>query len=123
MGADSVAAWLGALVLGALSFTPAVMAPTWKARDVAGRVARLSLPASLLVAVWTTLSTLELTPPPGGVLLWACYPALLAAVGLAAWGVGLGLRRVVWHWLGVRVPHLATLALGAGSVAFALAVR
>lgn len=123
MGADTIAAWLGALLVAALSFTPVIMAPTREAREMAGRVALLSLPAALLAAAWSTLSSLGLTPPPGGVFLWLLWPPAVAQVGLAAWGVGLTLRWLAAYWLGWRVPHAATVVLGAGSAALMLIVR
>ncbi len=123
MGADCAAAWLGMLLVSCLSFAPAHMAPNERTRVIAGRVARLSLPASLVAAVWTTLSSLDLTPPPGGVFMWALYPLLLAALGLAAWGAGLIAAAAVRYWLGWRVPQIAPLMLGAGSVLLMVAVR
>ncbi|TLM87869.1 MAG: hypothetical protein FDZ75_06950 [Actinobacteria bacterium] len=123
MGADCTAAWLGALLVTALSFVPAIMAPTLQARRLAGRVARLSLPASLAVAVWATLSSLQLTPPPGGVVVSVAYPLLLAPVGLAAWGLGLLGRETLARVLGVRVPYAAALVVGIASVAAVAVVR
>jgi len=123
MGADGVAAWLGASIIAVLSFAPAIMAPTREAREWSGSVARLSLPAAALAALWTTLSVFELTPPPGGVLLWVLYPPLLALVGLATWGLGLLARWTAHYWLGWRIPSTAAALLGVGSVALALVVR
>jgi hypothetical protein len=123
MGADGVAAWLGAIVLSALSFVPAIMAPTYQARDVAGRVARLSLTVTLLTVLWTTLSTLQLAPPQGGVFASALSVLLVVPVGLSVWGVGLVLRAVVRRWLGLRVPGGLTLALGVCSAALILVAR
>jgi len=123
MGADCVAAWLGAFVLSALSFVPAMMAPTYQARDVAGRVARLSLAATTVTVLWTTLSTLQLAPPQGGAFAFGLSALLVVPVGLAVWGAGLVLRAGVRRWLGVRVPHGVTLALGVCSAALILVVR
>ena len=123
MGADCVAAWLGALVLSALSFVPAIMAPTYKARDVAGRVARLSLAVTLFTVLWTTLSALQLAPPQGGVVASGLSLLLVVPVGLSVWGVGLLLRSAARRWLGWRVPNGLTLALGVCSAALMLVVR
>jgi hypothetical protein len=123
MGADCAAAWLGALVLTASSFVPAIMAPTFKARDAAGRVARLSLPVTALAVLWTTLSTLQLAPPQGGAFAYVVSLLLMAPVALSAWGAGLIARAALRYWLGWRVPHGATLALGICSVALMLVVR
>jgi len=123
MGADCTAAWLGVLLLTALSFVPANMASTWKAREYAGRLARLSLPASVFVALWTTLSTLQLTPPPGGVLLSLATIPLVIAVALSAWGVGLIVAAAAERWLGWHVPQMISLAVGAAAAAFVLVVR
>jgi hypothetical protein len=123
MGADCVAAWLGALVLSALSFVPAIMAPTYRARDVAGGVARLSLSVTTFTVLWTTLSTLQLAPPQGGVFSFALSALLVFPVGLSVWGIGLMLRFAARRWLGVRVPHGLTLALGVCSAALVLVVR
>lgn len=123
MGADCVAAWLGALVLSALSFVPAIMAPTYQARDVAGRVARLSLAVTGFTVLWTTLTTLQLAPPQGGVFASALSSLLVVPVGLSAWGFGLLLRSGVRRWLGWRLPHGTTLALGVCSAALVLVAR
>jgi len=123
MGADCVAAWLGAIVLSVLSFTPAYMAPTYEARSVAGRAARLSLPVSAFAVIWTTLSAMQLAPPQGGVVAYGLSVALMVPVALSAWGAGLILRAAARYWLGWRVPHVLTLALGAGSVAMMLMVH
>jgi len=123
MGADCVAAWLGAIVLSVLSFVPANMAPTYEARYAAGRVARLSLPVSAFAVIWTTLFTMQLAPPQGGVVAFGVSLLLLVPVGLSAWGVGLMLRWAARYWLGWRIPHVLTLALGVGSVAVMLAVH
>jgi len=123
MGADCVAAWLGALVLSALSFVPAIMAPTYEARDVAGRAARLSLPVTAVAVLWTTLSTLQLAPPQGGVVAFGLSLVLMVPVALSAWGLGLAARTGLRRWLGWRLPYGATLALGACSVALMLVAR
>ncbi len=123
MGADCVAAWLGALVLSTLSFVPAIMAPTYQARDVAGRVARLSLAVTLFTVLWTTLSALQLAPPQGGVVASGLSSLLVVPVGLSVWGVGLLLRAAARRWLGWRVPNGLTLALGVCSAALVLVVR
>jgi len=123
MGADCVAAWLGALVLFAMSFVPAIMAPTYQAREVAGRAARLSLPVILVTVVWTTLSTLQLAPPQGGVFAFGLSALLVVPTGLAVWGAALLVRAAARRWLGVRVPHALTLALGVCSAAAILVVR
>jgi len=123
MGADVSAAWLGVFLVSTLSFVPAMMAPTEKARDVAGRLARLSLPVSVAFALWTTLSALSLAPPPGGVVMYAAYPLLVAPALLAAWGIGLASRWAVAYWLGWSAPPFTAVLMAAGSVAFVLAVR
>lgn len=123
MGADCTAAWLGALLVTGLSFVPAIMAPTRRARDLAGLAARLSLPASLGAAVWSTLATLEVTPPPGGVFVSAVYPVLLVPVGLAAWGIGLVASDAAARALRVRVPTALAAVLGVGSVVLMLAAK
>ena len=123
MGADCVAAWLGAIVLSVLSFVPATMAPTYEARYMAGRVARLSLPVLAFTVIWTTLATMQLAPPQGGVVAYALSALLMVPVALSAWGVGLMLRAAARYWLGWRVPHILTLVLGAGSVAVMLTLH
>lgn len=123
MGADCTAAWLGALLITALSFVPATMAPNRKARWMSGLLARLSLPFSAGAALWSTLSMLRLTPPPGGVIVCVSYPFLLAPVGLAAWGLGLIASRAIERASGRRVPALPALVLALGSVVLMLAAK
>lgn len=123
MGADASAVWLGALIVSALSFIPAHMAPTRRARDAAGRWARLSLPLSAGSAAWSTLTLLELTPPPGGVLVSAVELILLVPIGLASWGLALTATAAAEHAVGARIPRVVAVALGLGSVVFMLAAK
>lgn len=123
MGADCTAAWLGAIVISALSFVPSTMAPTRRARHAAGLWARLSLPVSLAAAIWSSLSILELTPPPGGVFVSVAYPFLFVPVGLAAWGLGLIAGSAAERAFGARVPTVLAFILGAASVAALLAAK
>lgn len=114
MGADTTAAWIGAIVLAALSFTPAIMAPTWKARHTAGRVARLSLWLIVLTTVWTTLTALELTPPQGGVVASGLTVLLAVPSALAVWGLALMARSALRGLLGWGPHASSTLVVGAG---------